>query len=185
MFSFLFTLNLHNNFRTFLFILLLLRKTPVHKLLTASLGQRLQSEGPTKAPAVLPQLPQGFHNLYTHIEYECVSQYYQHSGSSRRTCLKTGKWSGRHVSCSPGEGSRGQKNNTWKLSFIKTKKCITSLCGHSTNIMNLILTNINTNQGFWIISSLTFTMYYGKKEKWTLLFICLNTNEEKLFMDLL
>uniref|UniRef100_A0A3P9MKL3 Inactive serine protease PAMR1 n=1 Tax=Oryzias latipes TaxID=8090 RepID=A0A3P9MKL3_ORYLA len=77
------------------------RKTPVHKLLTASLGQRLQSEGPTKAPEVLPQLPQGFHNLYTHIEYECVSQYYQHSGSSRRTCLKTGKWSGRHVSCSP------------------------------------------------------------------------------------
>uniref|UniRef100_A0A8C7XM44 Inactive serine protease PAMR1 n=1 Tax=Oryzias sinensis TaxID=183150 RepID=A0A8C7XM44_9TELE len=77
------------------------RKTPVHKLLTASLGQRLQSEGPTKAPEVPPQLPQGFHNLYTHIEYECASQYYQHSGSSRRTCLKTGKWSGRHVSCSP------------------------------------------------------------------------------------
>ncbi|KAG8012264.1 Excitatory amino acid transporter 2, partial [Nibea albiflora] len=53
------------------------------------------------SPPVLSQLPQGFHHLYTHIEYECASQFYQHSGSSRRTCLKTGKWSGRHVSCSP------------------------------------------------------------------------------------
>lgn len=84
-----------------------LRKTPVHKLYSSVLGRQLQSGGPTKGPPVLSQLPQGFHHLYTHIEYECASQFYQHSGSSRRTCLKTGKWSGRHVSCSPGEGSRG------------------------------------------------------------------------------
>nr|XP_046250762.1 inactive serine protease PAMR1 [Scatophagus argus] len=77
------------------------RKTPVHKLYSSGLGRHLQSGSPTKGPTVLSQLPQGFHHLYTHIEYECASPLYQHYGSSRRTCLKTGKWSGRHVSCSP------------------------------------------------------------------------------------
>uniref|UniRef100_A0A8P4K5K0 Inactive serine protease PAMR1 n=1 Tax=Dicentrarchus labrax TaxID=13489 RepID=A0A8P4K5K0_DICLA len=77
------------------------RKTPVHKLYSSGLGRQLQSDSPTKGPPVLFHLPQGFHHLYTHIEYECASTFYQHSGSSRRTCLKTGKWSGRHVSCSP------------------------------------------------------------------------------------
>ncbi|KAM4618850.1 inactive serine protease PAMR1 [Polymixia lowei] len=77
------------------------RKTPVHKLYSSGLGRYLQSDGPTKSPPVVPQLPQGFHPLYTHIEYECASPFYHHSGSPRRTCLKTGKWSGRHVSCSP------------------------------------------------------------------------------------
>uniref|UniRef100_A0A673LIR5 Inactive serine protease PAMR1 n=1 Tax=Sinocyclocheilus rhinocerous TaxID=307959 RepID=A0A673LIR5_9TELE len=56
---------------------------------------------PTQAPFTMPPLPQGFHHVYTHIEYECMSLYYQHFGSARRTCLKMGKWSGRHVSCSP------------------------------------------------------------------------------------
>ncbi|XP_070687463.1 inactive serine protease PAMR1 [Pempheris klunzingeri] len=77
------------------------RKTPVHKLYSSRRGQELQSDDPTKGSPILSQLPQGFHHLYTHIEYECASPLYQHSGSSRRTCLKTGKWSGRHVSCSP------------------------------------------------------------------------------------
>ncbi|KAK5607888.1 hypothetical protein CRENBAI_009415 [Crenichthys baileyi] len=77
------------------------RKTIVHRLLSSAVNQQLQSVGPTKGSPVLPQLPEGFHHLYTHIEYECVSQYYHHFGSARRTCLKTGKWSGRHVSCSP------------------------------------------------------------------------------------
>ncbi|XP_065812927.1 inactive serine protease PAMR1 [Labrus bergylta] len=77
------------------------RKTPLHKLYSTMQGRQLQSDDPSKAPPPLSQLPQGFHPLYTHIEYECASQFYQHSGSSRRTCLKTGKWSGRHVSCSP------------------------------------------------------------------------------------
>ncbi|CAG02378.1 unnamed protein product [Tetraodon nigroviridis] len=76
------------------------RKTPVHKLYSG-LSPNLQSDSHTKGPPALSSLPQGFHQLYTHIEYECASQYYQHFGSSRRTCLKTGKWSGRHVSCSP------------------------------------------------------------------------------------
>ncbi|XP_041853544.1 inactive serine protease PAMR1 isoform X2 [Melanotaenia boesemani] len=77
------------------------RKTPVHKLLSSGLGLQLQSASPTRDPSLPYQLPQGFHHLYTHIEYECASQFYHHSGSPRRTCLKTGKWSGRHVSCSP------------------------------------------------------------------------------------
>uniref|UniRef100_A0A674DI29 Inactive serine protease PAMR1 n=1 Tax=Salmo trutta TaxID=8032 RepID=A0A674DI29_SALTR len=78
------------------------RKTPVHKLYSSSGFRRLfQSAGPTKGPPVLSQLPQGFHHLYTHVAYECASPFYHHSGSARRTCLKTGKWSGRHVSCSP------------------------------------------------------------------------------------
>ncbi|MEQ2243445.1 hypothetical protein ILYODFUR_007174, partial [Ilyodon furcidens] len=77
------------------------RKTIVHRLLSSAVNQQLQSVGPTKGSPVLPQLPEGFHHLYTHIEYECASQYYHHFGSARRTCLKTGKWSGRHVSCSP------------------------------------------------------------------------------------
>lgn len=83
------------------------RKTPLHKLFSSTAGQQLWSSGPTRTPPVLPELPQGFHHLYTHIEYECASYFYHHFGSPRRTCLQTGKWSGRHVSCSPGEGSRG------------------------------------------------------------------------------
>ncbi|XP_074522229.1 inactive serine protease PAMR1 [Halichoeres trimaculatus] len=47
------------------------------------------------------ELPRGFHSVYTSIEYRCASPLYRHSGSSRRTCLKTGRWSGRHVSCTP------------------------------------------------------------------------------------
>nr|XP_046250802.1 inactive serine protease PAMR1 [Scatophagus argus] len=46
-------------------------------------------------------LPRGFHPVHTIIEYKCASPLYSHTGSSRRTCLKTGRWSGRHVSCSP------------------------------------------------------------------------------------
>ncbi|XP_037308316.2 inactive serine protease PAMR1 [Pungitius pungitius] len=77
------------------------RKTPVHRLYSSGLGRQLKSDGPTRGPPVLSQLPQGLHHLYSHIEYECASPFYHHSGSYRRTCLKTGKWSGRHVSCSP------------------------------------------------------------------------------------
>ncbi|XP_067292919.1 inactive serine protease PAMR1 isoform X2 [Pseudorasbora parva] len=78
------------------------RKTPVHKFYSSSgTTNFLREVRPTQTTFSLPQLPQGFHHLYTHIEYECMSPYYQHSGSARRTCLKMGKWSGRHVSCSP------------------------------------------------------------------------------------
>ncbi|XP_068580437.1 inactive serine protease PAMR1 isoform X2 [Cebidichthys violaceus] len=46
-------------------------------------------------------LPRGVHPVHTSIEYACASPLYRHTGSSRRTCLKSGRWSGRHVSCSP------------------------------------------------------------------------------------
>ncbi|TRY85811.1 hypothetical protein DNTS_011858, partial [Danionella cerebrum] len=79
-----------------------LRKTPVHKFYSSSVSQIfLKDARPTQSAPSLPTLPEGFHHLYTHIEYECASPFYQHSGSGRRTCLKSGKWSGRHVSCSP------------------------------------------------------------------------------------
>lgn len=78
------------------------RKTAVHKFYSSiGMTNLLNDIRPTRIPLSLPALPHGFHHLYTHIEYECMSQYYKHSGSARRTCLKTGKWSGRHVSCSP------------------------------------------------------------------------------------
>ncbi|KTF89930.1 hypothetical protein cypCar_00031718, partial [Cyprinus carpio] len=78
------------------------RKTPVHKFYSSSgVTNFLREVQPTQAPFTMPPLPQGFHHVYTHIEYECMSPYYQHFGSARRTCLKMGKWSGRHVSCSP------------------------------------------------------------------------------------
>ncbi|XP_041835945.1 inactive serine protease PAMR1 isoform X2 [Melanotaenia boesemani] len=51
--------------------------------------------------SALEKMPQGFHQLYTSIEYTCASPLYRHMGSSRRTCLKTGRWSESHVSCSP------------------------------------------------------------------------------------
>ncbi|XP_056874371.1 uncharacterized protein LOC130516950 isoform X2 [Takifugu flavidus] len=47
------------------------------------------------------ELPGGFHPVHTVIEYKCASPLYEHAGSSRRTCLKSGRWSGSHVSCSP------------------------------------------------------------------------------------
>ncbi|KAM9377793.1 inactive serine protease PAMR1 [Pholidichthys leucotaenia] len=77
------------------------RKTPLHRLYSSAPGPRLQSHSLTNDSSVFSQLTPGFHRLYTHIEYECASPYYHHFGSPRRTCLKTGKWSGRHVSCSP------------------------------------------------------------------------------------
>uniref|UniRef100_A0A3B3R228 Inactive serine protease PAMR1 n=1 Tax=Paramormyrops kingsleyae TaxID=1676925 RepID=A0A3B3R228_9TELE len=81
--------------------------SPVQKFYSSSTVRKVYDPVvPTKGPPVLAELPQGYHHLYTHIEYECASPFYHHSGSSHRTCLKTGKWSGRHVSCSPGEGSR-------------------------------------------------------------------------------
>ncbi|XP_029953216.1 uncharacterized protein pamr1a [Salarias fasciatus] len=49
-------------------------------------------------------LPRGFHPVHTSIEYRCALPLYRHTGNSRRTCLKTGRWSGRHVSCSPACG---------------------------------------------------------------------------------
>ncbi|XP_076011946.1 inactive serine protease PAMR1 [Genypterus blacodes] len=49
----------------------------------------------------LDELPRGFHPVHTSIEYKCASPLYRPRGSTQRTCLKNGRWSGRHVSCAP------------------------------------------------------------------------------------
>ncbi|KAM4631429.1 inactive serine protease PAMR1 [Polymixia lowei] len=81
-----------------------LRPSPGHKvydLSTPSFNTFTSDHQPEREDNILEELPRGFHQLYTNIEYECASPLYRHNGSSRRTCLQTGKWSGRHVSCSP------------------------------------------------------------------------------------
>ncbi len=80
------------------------------KLYSASSQGGTEADTLEKAFSAFGDLPATFHHVYTSIAYECVSALYKHSGSTRRTCLKTGKWSGRHFSCSPGEGS----TNTFK-----------------------------------------------------------------------
>ncbi|CAB1338921.1 unnamed protein product [Coregonus sp. 'balchen'] len=81
------------------------RKSPVHRLYTSSRHKVYDPPSSGKLPSTqdptLGELPRGFHHLYTSIEYACALPLYQHRGSPRRTCLKTGRWSGRHVSCSP------------------------------------------------------------------------------------
>uniref|UniRef100_A0A3Q4HQ04 Peptidase domain containing associated with muscle reration 1 n=1 Tax=Neolamprologus brichardi TaxID=32507 RepID=A0A3Q4HQ04_NEOBR len=57
--------------------------------------------------------PTSFHPVYTSIDYKCASPLYQNKGSSRRTCLKTGRWSGHYVSCSPGEISKSLRLWPW------------------------------------------------------------------------
>ncbi|XP_057200911.1 inactive serine protease PAMR1 isoform X2 [Triplophysa rosa] len=77
------------------------RKSPVHKLYSASAQAGTEAGLQEKDFSVVVDLPPTFQHVYSSIEYECVSVLYKHSGSARRTCLKTGKWSGRHFSCSP------------------------------------------------------------------------------------
>ncbi|XP_060924852.1 uncharacterized protein LOC132999086 [Limanda limanda] len=91
---------------------LLSRETPNQRLSSRSHIHHLSSTGfiPLTLDRLSPvdrhdvssdELPRGFHSVHTSIEYRCASPLYDHTGSSRRTCLKSGRWSGRHVSCSP------------------------------------------------------------------------------------
>ncbi|XP_030806063.1 inactive serine protease PAMR1 isoform X2 [Camarhynchus parvulus] len=74
---------------------------------------------PTKKPALpFGELPPGYQHLHTQLQYECVSPFYRRLGSSRRTCLKTGKWSGRAPVCIPICG---------KAENITLKKAVTSM----------------------------------------------------------
>ncbi|KAM4617364.1 inactive serine protease PAMR1 [Discoglossus pictus] len=78
------------------------RETPLHQLYSSSFTKDKIDMYPTKKPALPPgELPKGYHHLHTQLQYECISQFYRQTGSSRRTCLKTGKWSGRAPSCIP------------------------------------------------------------------------------------
>ncbi|KAG8430644.1 hypothetical protein GDO86_011198 [Hymenochirus boettgeri] len=78
------------------------RETPLHQLYPVSIDKDKSDVNPTKKPALLPvELPASYHHLHTQLQYDCVSAFYRRAGSSRRTCLKTGKWSGRAPSCIP------------------------------------------------------------------------------------
>ncbi|XP_053304566.1 inactive serine protease PAMR1 [Spea bombifrons] len=79
------------------------RETPLHQLYSSAFTKEKKNDiYPTKKPALPPgELPQGYHHLHTQLQYDCISPFYRRIGSSRRTCLKTGKWSGRAPSCIP------------------------------------------------------------------------------------
>ncbi|XP_063293960.1 inactive serine protease PAMR1 [Pelobates fuscus] len=79
------------------------RETPIHQLYSSSFTKESKNGiYPTKKTA-LPtgELPPGYQHLHTQLQYDCISPFYRRTGSSRRTCLKTGKWSGRAPSCVP------------------------------------------------------------------------------------
>ncbi|KAF7252043.1 Inactive serine protease PAMR1 [Varanus komodoensis] len=80
------------------------RETPLHQLYSSAFSKQKLEVYPTKK-ASLPfgELPPGFQHLHTQLQYDCISPFYRRLGSSRRTCLKTGKWSGRAPSCIPSE----------------------------------------------------------------------------------
>uniref|UniRef100_A0A8C5XNV7 Peptidase domain containing associated with muscle reration 1 n=1 Tax=Microcebus murinus TaxID=30608 RepID=A0A8C5XNV7_MICMU len=78
------------------------RETPLHQLYSAAFSKQKLQGAPTKKPALpFGDLPTGYQHLHTQLQYECISPFYRRLGSSRRTCLRTGKWSGRAPSCIP------------------------------------------------------------------------------------
>ncbi|CAM4574109.1 unnamed protein product [Eretmochelys imbricata] len=78
------------------------RETPLHQLYSSAFSKQKLEIYPTKKP-MLPfgDLPPGYQHLHTQLQYDCISPFYRRLGSSRRTCLKTGKWSGRAPTCIP------------------------------------------------------------------------------------
>ncbi|XP_062918314.1 inactive serine protease PAMR1-like isoform X4 [Mobula hypostoma] len=84
------------------------RRTPLHRLLATILDKEQSQVSPTKAPVQhVGNLPSGFFHPHTQLEYECISPFYRRLGSRKRTCLKTGKWSGRSPLCIPICGKLG------------------------------------------------------------------------------
>ncbi|NWU53248.1 PAMR1 protease, partial [Dromas ardeola] len=78
------------------------RETPLHQLYSSAFGKQKLEIYPTKKPTLpFGDLPPGYQHLHTQLQYECISPFYRRLGSSRRTCLKTGKWSGRAPVCIP------------------------------------------------------------------------------------
>ncbi|XP_059705232.1 inactive serine protease PAMR1 isoform X2 [Haemorhous mexicanus] len=95
------------------------RETPLHQLYSSAFSKQKLQIYPTKKPALpFGELPPGYQHLHTQLQYECVSPFYRLLGSSRRTCLKTGKWSGRAPVCVPICG---------KAENITLKKAVTSV----------------------------------------------------------
>uniref|UniRef100_A0A8C4VDH8 Inactive serine protease PAMR1 n=1 Tax=Falco tinnunculus TaxID=100819 RepID=A0A8C4VDH8_FALTI len=78
------------------------RETPLHQLYSSAFSKQKLEIYPTKKSALpFGDLPPGYQHLHTQLQYECISPFYRRLGSSRRTCLKTGKWSGRAPVCIP------------------------------------------------------------------------------------
>ncbi|XP_051476117.1 inactive serine protease PAMR1 isoform X3 [Apus apus] len=78
------------------------RETPLHHLYSSAFSKQKLEIYPTKKPALpFGDLPPGYQHLHTQLQYECISPFYRRLGSSRRTCLKTGKWSGKAPVCIP------------------------------------------------------------------------------------
>ncbi|KAM7020529.1 inactive serine protease PAMR1 isoform 1-T1 [Passerculus sandwichensis] len=95
------------------------RETPLHQLYSSAFSKQKLQIYPTKKPALpFGELPPGYQHLHTQLQYECVSPFYRRLGSSRRTCLKTGKWSGRAPVCIPICG---------KAENITLKKAVTPM----------------------------------------------------------
>ncbi|XP_062350599.1 inactive serine protease PAMR1 isoform X4 [Cinclus cinclus] len=95
------------------------RETPLHQLYSSAFSKQKLQIYPTKKPALpFGELPPGYQHLHTQLQYECVSPFYRRLGSSRRTCLKTGKWSGRAPVCVPICG---------KAENITLKKAVASM----------------------------------------------------------
>ncbi|XP_065695612.2 inactive serine protease PAMR1 isoform X3 [Patagioenas fasciata] len=95
------------------------RETPLHQLYSSAVIKEKLEIYPTKKPALpFGDLPPGYQHLHTQLQYECISPFYRRLGSSRRTCLKTGKWSGRAPVCIPICG---------KAENITLQKTVTSI----------------------------------------------------------
>ncbi|XP_065539252.1 inactive serine protease PAMR1 isoform X4 [Lathamus discolor] len=95
------------------------RETPLHQLYSSAFSKQKLDIYPTKKPAPpFGDLPPGYQHLHTQLQYECISPFYRRLGSSRRTCLKTGKWSGRAPVCIPICG---------KAENITLQKAVTSM----------------------------------------------------------
>ncbi|XP_065491555.1 inactive serine protease PAMR1 isoform X2 [Caloenas nicobarica] len=95
------------------------RETPLHQLYSSAFIKQKLEIYPTKKTALpFGDLPPGYQHLHTQLQYECISPFYRRLGSSRRTCLKTGKWSGRAPVCIPICG---------KAENITLQKTVTSI----------------------------------------------------------
>ena len=99
------------------------RETPLHQLYSSAFSKQKLQGAPTKKP-VLPfgDLPTGYQHLHTQLQYECISPFYRRLGSSRRTCLRTGKWSGRAPSCIPSESRLILGCSSLQLTWLPTKR---------------------------------------------------------------
>ncbi|KAK5935664.1 hypothetical protein CgunFtcFv8_021006 [Champsocephalus gunnari] len=82
----------------------------MHDLLSAGFIQLKLNKQSEKDDTGFLEFPKGFHPVHTKIEYKCSSPLYRPTGSTRRTCLRSGRWSGRHISCSPVCGKFNTSN---------------------------------------------------------------------------